>query len=383
MPKVSVIVPTYNRAAFLPAAIESILGQSFQDFEVLVIDDGSTDSTVEVLRTYHEKVTYIYQENQWVSAARNTGIEASRGEYLAFLDSDDLFLPDKLEIQVRLLDERPEIGLVASGHEFIDEEGQLLQIPNFKTDRPTITLESILFGGLAPVHAVLIRRSWVNQVNGFDPKFPYAEDPDLWYRLALEGCPMVWESSVVCQYRVHANNATNSPKIHFQYARQALDKAFADPRLPKELLALRPELDANLDLSEASRLIAGGWAKGASERVLRAVSTNPRLKDENGFGLAEMVIGLQSSVWGDARFPEFVTEVMADEIPALDHTMAVVAAKKRFYGAFDERQAAEVRRSWLEIARHDPRWLLNRGGWSILRQSLLSYQQKQQNQPRI
>lgn len=373
MPKVSIIVPTYNRAAFLPAAIESILGQSFQDFEVLVIDDGSTDNTVEVLRTYREKVTYIYQENQWVSAARNTGIEASRGEYLAFLDSDDLFLPDKLEIQVKLLDERPEIGLVASGHEFIDEEGQLLQIPNFQTDRPTITLESILVGGLAPVHAVLVRRSWVNQVNGFDPKLPYAEDPDLWYRLALEGCPMVWESSVVCQYRVHANNATNSPKIHYQYARQALDKAFADPRLPKELLARRPELDASLDLSEASRLIAGGWTEDARERVLHAVTTNPRLKNENGYGLAEMVIGLQSSIWGDGHFSEFVTEVMADEIPALDHTMAVVAAKKRFYGAFDERQAAEVRRFWLEIARHDPCWLFNRGSWSILRQSCFGY----------
>lgn len=372
MPTVSVIIPTYNCAKYIAQAIESVLAQTYSDYEIIVVDDGSTDDTAAVLRPYRDRINYIWQENKKLPAARNAGIAASSGAYLAFLDSDDQFLPDKLTVQTRCLDERPDVGLVASGYQYVDEAGHLLAEDKPWLGRPAITLESILFGGLAPVHAVLLRRDWFEQVGGFDEQFAYCEDMDLWYRLALSGCPMVWEPAVVCHYRLHAYNMSRSPETHFLYLRRALDKAFPDPRMPEDLRTRRPELDATIDLSEAARLAAGGWEDAARERVKHAVATDSGLASENGRGLAEIAVGLRSSAWGDGRFPEFVTAVMSPDIPTLPRTMATIGAKKRFYTAFGERRLDEVRRAWVEVGRHDPRWLINRGGWSILLQSFFS-----------
>ncbi|MBM2835200.1 MAG: glycosyl transferase [Candidatus Brocadiaceae bacterium] len=96
--QVSVVIPTYNRAPYVIMAIESVLAQSYQDYEIIVVDDGSTDGTRDVLEPYRDRIRYMYQDNKGVSAARNTGIQESRGEWIAFLDSDDEWLPNKLEI---------------------------------------------------------------------------------------------------------------------------------------------------------------------------------------------------------------------------------------------------------------------------------------------
>ncbi len=107
MPKVSVIIPTFNCAVYLPQAIESVLGQTWQDFELIVVDDGSTDDTCQVLAPYQNRLVYLYQENQGESSARNKGIQVAQGEYLAFLDSDDLWLATKLERQITVLEAWP------------------------------------------------------------------------------------------------------------------------------------------------------------------------------------------------------------------------------------------------------------------------------------
>ena len=369
MPAVSVIIPTYNSGKFIGQAVDSVLAQNYEGFEIIIVDDGSTDDTAECLWPYGDRITYLYQLNQKLPTARNNGIAASRGEYLAFLDSDDLFLTDKLAVQARYLDERPDVGLVASGWQYIDEDGRVMGENEPREDRP-ITLESILFGGLAPVHAVLLRRVWFDRVGGFDPQFAYCEDMDLWYRLALAGCSMGWSPGVVCQYRIHDRNMSHSPETHFNYHRRAVAKAFDDPRMPDDLRRQRPQIDAQLDLSEASRLSAGGWDEAARDRIRRALQTDPGLAADNGRRLAEIASGLQASVWGDGRFPEFVVAATEGEIPGLERTMKSVAAKKRFYTAFSERRAVDIRQAWIDVARQDPRWLFNRGGWSILRQSL-------------
>jgi glycosyltransferase involved in cell wall biosynthesis len=101
MPKISVVIPTYNRSTYVTKAIDSVLAQSYRDYEIIVVDDGSTDNTCEVLKSYMNKICYIYQENAGVSATRNRGVRESKGLYLAFLDSDDLWYPEKLELQVK------------------------------------------------------------------------------------------------------------------------------------------------------------------------------------------------------------------------------------------------------------------------------------------
>ena len=111
MPKFSVIIPTYNRCEFVKNAIQSVLDQTYKDYEIIVIDDGSTDSTKDSLSSIIEQITYIYQDNRGVSSARNTGIKKSIGSYIAFLDSDDLWEPKKLELQYQFILANPDIKI--------------------------------------------------------------------------------------------------------------------------------------------------------------------------------------------------------------------------------------------------------------------------------
>src|SRR4028119_1857024 len=129
MPKVSVIIPAYNAMAYLPETLESVINQTFTDFEVLIINDGSPDGIVEWASEIKDsRVKLISQENQGLSGARNTGIWSSQGEYLAFLDADDIWEPTKLEKQVQCLDKNLDVGMVSSGISTIDPNGNLIKI---------------------------------------------------------------------------------------------------------------------------------------------------------------------------------------------------------------------------------------------------------------
>jgi glycosyltransferase involved in cell wall biosynthesis len=375
---VSVIVPTYNRAQFICQGIDSVLAQGFQDFEIIVVDDGSTDNTVEVLQPYYDRITYIYQENQRVSAARNTGIAASHGDYVAFLDSDDLFLPDKLDIQVRVLDEQPEVGLVVCGYQYIAEDGHFLRESHGWLEYPTITIESIILGGLAPPSAVLVRRSWLDHAGGFDPGLSHSEDPDLWLRLALAGCPMVWEPSIVSQYRVHATNLSRAGNAHLDAHRRMLDKVFADDRLPTHIRDRRNEIYGRTYLSQAARSLAAGDPVEATAHLETALATDPRLLANGGRRLAEEVAGLQQSVWmtDHGAFASLVRDTLhLTASSPLSRTLDTVMAKQRFYSAYRDRDASHIRQTWLRILAGEHAWLFNRGGWSILAQSVLGFRE--------
>lgn len=185
-PKVSVIIPAYNSAWCVCKAIDSVLAQSFGDFEIIVVNDGSTDSTLEVLLKYGDAIRVINQRNGGMSNARNAGIQAARGEYLAFLDSDDWWLPGKLHKQVELLDTKPEIGFCSCSARVEDLTGRLLNLWECPCwDGPFVVH---LFGNGADVpgscSAVLARRELVLKVGAFDEALRGAEDPDLWIRLA-------------------------------------------------------------------------------------------------------------------------------------------------------------------------------------------------------
>ena len=114
-PKVSVVIPTYNYAKFISQAIDSVLNQTFTDYEIIVIDDGSSDRTLETLQTYGHKICYVTQSNKGLAAARNRGIKIARGELVVFLDADDWFLPEMLEDAVAVFANQPELGIVVSG----------------------------------------------------------------------------------------------------------------------------------------------------------------------------------------------------------------------------------------------------------------------------
>lgn len=181
-PKVSVIIPTYNRAIHIGRAVESIFTQTYQDFEIIIIDDGSTDNTKDVLFGYHDRIKYIYQTNKGVSSARNRGIKEARGEYLAFLDSDDIWLPTKLEKQIKLFHKDPTIYLVYSYARYFDRDN------NSDFIRPqhiSKSFEDFLYAEtVLPTSSVMLRKEAIDKVGLFDEQLPSIEDYDLWLRIS-------------------------------------------------------------------------------------------------------------------------------------------------------------------------------------------------------
>ncbi len=242
IPKVSVIIPTYNCQDYILQAVESVLSQKNCDFELLVIDDGSTDQTRIVLEPYQNLLRYIYQPNQGVAIARNHGIREARGELVAFLDSDDYFLPNKLAAQVARFDAEPDLGIVHSGWLRVDAHSQVLKEIKPWEYVPELDLENWLKWKSVLPSAMMFRRHWLESIGGFDPRFPPAEDTDLVLRLALKGCRTGWLRQVTVGYRQHPQSAMHKglPQAHSLSA--VLDNFFAQPDLPIKIRLLEKKV---------------------------------------------------------------------------------------------------------------------------------------------
>jgi glycosyltransferase involved in cell wall biosynthesis len=374
-PRTSVIIPAYNAARFIGPTVESALRQTSTDHEIIVVDDGSTDGTHAALEPYLDQITYLAQDNAGRSAARNAGARLARGTYLAFLDSDDLFLPDKLTLQVPLLEADPRLGLVASGHELIDQQGDLIRQERPWLHQLSPDLQSIAKAGLAVIHAVLLRRTWFERVGGFDASLSAAEDMDLWLRLAVAGCHMTWAPAIVCQYRIHAANTSRDVRAHYQALYGVLDRLFRDPALPALLREERAEILALARLAESGRLYAVGNVDHAKARLEEALDLDPGLLANGAHRLVEAMASWEweQSIWNsqppgvlERAFRNLPTERLPDDLEA---RVARMSAKASFYRAFQSGDTNHVRRSWATVARSEPAWLLNRGSWSILLQS--------------
>lgn len=183
MSLVSVIIPTYNRAGWVTEAVASVLAQTYQDFEVLVVDDGSTDATLEALAPFYRQVKVLRTaQRRGVAAARNLGLSAARGEWLAFLDSDDLWRPDKLARQMAYLREHPEL-LICQTDETWVRNGVRVNAPlSHRKVEGEIFLPSLERCMISP-SAVVLHRRLLEEVGRFDETLPAAEDYDLWLRV--------------------------------------------------------------------------------------------------------------------------------------------------------------------------------------------------------
>jgi glycosyltransferase involved in cell wall biosynthesis len=182
-PRVSVIIPTYNRAGIIAEAVDSVLAQDYKDFELIVVDDGSTDNTSEVMARYGDDVRVLFQENKGVSAARNRGITEASGKLIAFLDSDDLWLPQKLSTQVEFFSQRPD-ALICQTEEVWLRNGIRIN-PKHRHKKPSgMIFEPSLKLCLVSPSAVMIRRDLLDRTGGFDETLPACEDYDLWLRIS-------------------------------------------------------------------------------------------------------------------------------------------------------------------------------------------------------
>jgi glycosyltransferase involved in cell wall biosynthesis len=184
MPRVSVIIPTFNRSKKVVRAVTSVLNQSFKDFEIIVVDDNSTDDTNQALAKYRSSITYVRKPvNRGVSAARNIGIESSAAPWIAFLDSDDYWLNDKLRAQMDFLDRSPET-VACQTEEIWMRKGRRVN-PRRKHKKPSgdIFKQSLKLCLVSP-SSVILKRSLFEQVGFFDESLPAAEDYDLWLRIS-------------------------------------------------------------------------------------------------------------------------------------------------------------------------------------------------------
>jgi glycosyltransferase involved in cell wall biosynthesis len=191
-PLVSVIIPTYNRASYVTEAIDSVLVQTYADYEIIVVDDGSTDNTQDVLRPYLDRIVYIYQPNAGVSAARNTGILAAKGEWIAFLDSDDIWLPQKLETHVSAVHDHPDI--VAHTVNALLEDGKTtsFSIGHIPLNQDKGTLRrplfyQVIYSTLAMPPTIFCKKQSAIDVGLFDTTMCICEDYDFMCRLAQQG----------------------------------------------------------------------------------------------------------------------------------------------------------------------------------------------------
>lgn len=382
-PKVSVVIPTYNRRMYVQKALDSVLSQTFNEFETIVVDDGSTDGTGDALRArYGDRIQYIWQENQGASVARNCGIDISKGIYIALLDSDDLWLPNKLATQVPILDANQHAVLVFSPAWSIGSNGQ--HLPNSKvgaiTHEDDLTLESLCLTnrmGGAPSTA-LIRRSALERVDGFDPTLQFSEDWDLWIRLRQLGSFIAIDEPLAVSRR----NPTS--KWH------SINSEVEDSRLASHLRILAKAF-GNWPGTVPVRLRTRAMARQYGLMAFRDYfGGRPR----SGQWKYDRAARLDSQHWiDDIDFPEkliseFITpnyiserstcEALSAAADAFIYPPSCLALSKMqtnsalsqlyrhfLFESFDNSDLAGARYCWRHAVWHDPGLLLNLGVWSI------------------
>ena len=234
-PTVSVIIPAYNCDRYIVQTVESVLLQENCDYEIIIIDDGSTDSTEAVLEPYRDRLRYVKQENQGVAAARNHGIAIAKADFIAFLDADDYFLPEKLARQADILARNPDLGIVHSGWQRVDHQGNKLLDVRPWLQIPELNLATWLRWKPVLPSAMMFRREWLQYVNGFDARFPPAEDTDLVLKLALKGCRTAWLRQITVCYRQHETSAMHKGTPQARSLMAVTDNFFNQPDLPFEI----------------------------------------------------------------------------------------------------------------------------------------------------
>ena len=213
MPKISAIIPTYNNAEFLQEAIESVLAQTYKDIEIIVVDDGSTDNTEDVVKNYAGKLTYIRQENAGPAKARNTGILQAKGEYIAFLDADDSWLPNKTEEQLKVLEDNPNSALVYSKAIFFDSDtGNEVRISPEEVYSGSVFDTLLSKTGPIVLSSVIARSGILYEIGMFEESLFAVEDIHLWLKIAKTH-EITGIDKALVKRRLHSKNISLSSNI--------------------------------------------------------------------------------------------------------------------------------------------------------------------------
>lgn len=289
MPKVSVIIPTYNHRDYVLATLESVFAQTFTDYEVIVVNDGSPDDTAEVLKPYVKsgRIRYIEQRNQGQAAARNRGLGEASGEFFALLDDDDVWPADKLDWQVSYLTERKSCSVVGGRMQYIDHSGAA-GAPGKDLEGCVHFRDLFLSNPFASPGQTLVRGTAIRSVGGFDESIRGADDLDLWMRLALVGGEIHAVSRLALWYRIHDANASKVAGVMLRNCAKVIKK-----HLPR----LNPT-----ERKEIERLAYRWVYRYAGKRVLRSFARGARRADfAEALHAAEQLFCLVRPALGDPR----------------------------------------------------------------------------------
>lgn len=225
---VSIIIPSYNYGFVIGETLENLLAQSFQHWEALIVDDGSSDNTADVVAAFtarDNRIQYIRQPNSGVSVARNLGFQRSRGKYIQFLDADDLLSRDKLAIQVEFLDQNPDVDIAYTDHLYFEAHKPDVFYPDYEMNHhnwlPKIdargyeAINTLIYSNIAVVSSPMLRRSMVEQVNGFPEFSNYTEDWEFWFLCAIQGAryTFVPDDRARTLIRIHARNTSRNIQV--------------------------------------------------------------------------------------------------------------------------------------------------------------------------
>jgi GT2 family glycosyltransferase len=298
-------MPARDRERYVGEAIDSGLRQTFADFELIVIDDGSTDRTRAVVDGVADaRVRCISQPPLGISAAMNRGLAEARGNYVARLDSDDVWLPDLLAMQVAVLDARPDIGVASARAQGMRADGTPTgDIWGMAPRYPADSLRSLVDGDFTCNITSVARRACIERAGGYDEALPTNEDWDLWLRVARH-CAFAFTDRVLARFRWHAGNITGpaSPLFRRTLDERAavLDKLFRDPTLPPAVLALRAAAYRNVHVAVGMRWLSVRDYGAALRAFRRALGCGANRLD-TGLRIAWFVVSwevLGRFAWG-------------------------------------------------------------------------------------
>lgn len=374
IPLVSVIIPTYNHARFIAQAVQSALVQTYPQVEIIVIDDGSTDETAQVLAPFAGRIRVVTQNNAGVSAARNHGFALAQGQYLTFLDADDLFLPDKLARDVALLEGDPAVGMVYCSWRYVAEDGEQV-LGELRPQKAGQLLEDLLLRRFHCVPgAATIRREALERVGLFAEHCPAAADTDLWVRLAYAGYPFACVDEPLLCYRTVSGSMSRQllRQEHDEFAR--LHTFFATPDLRPEVRALQSQAYAILTYEYASKYFHQGELVKGQDYLRQATLHCPSLAENEDWLVEWLVAYALSPGVADAR--QLLDTVLAHLPP---EAVTLARLRRRLYGhvhiaaafqAYHNQQYLRIRPHILPALFWYPRALLNRGFLRIMYQSL-------------
>ncbi|MHC1744128.1 MAG: glycosyltransferase family 2 protein [Syntrophobacteraceae bacterium] len=266
---ISVIIPTYNRLQLVREALHSVLAQLLPPDEVIVVDDGSTDGTGALPSVNSERVCYVRQHHAGVSAARNHGLRSARGEWLAFLDSDDLWLPGKLAAQMRFLAENPHLRVVQTEELWL-RNGKRVNPKNYHAKPNGTCFERLLERCLVSPSAVMIHRSIFDVVGGFDETLPACEDYDLWLRIGCRYPIGLVKSPLVVKRGGHSDQLSATVPALDLYRIRAIEKL-----LRSGVLNEMQRSAAHAELARKCAIYGGGCRKRGKAEMARAILALP------------------------------------------------------------------------------------------------------------